>query len=353
MLDGSAWRDFCRELEAAGGTILRDSGPRDAFDRAEGFRYLSRLARGALVTFVETADPAFPVFRRPAHETLKLGADNPDNHYQAATISGRYEYVVRGRRNTVHYLGMGTYYGNYAEGVERGASGHRDEFEVGPDGRFEVRLSCERRPGDWLPMEPRSDLLIVRQSFQDRAQERIADLEIECVGGPPAPDPVTPESIDAGLRAAAAWVRGTADLFTDWAESFALHEMRRLDPAVAAAAHGDPNIAYLYCRFELADDEALVLEVAPPDCEYWNVQVNNHWMESLDYRWHRIALNHHEAAREADGTVRVVIAAVDPGVPNWLETAGHRRGNVCWRWVGATEHPVPSARVVKRTALRP
>jgi hypothetical protein len=173
------------------------------------------------------------------------------------------------------------------------------------------------------------------------------------VGGPPAPDPVTPESIDAGLRAAAAWVRGTADLFTDWAESFALHEMRRLDPAVAAAAHGDPNIAYLYCRFELADDEALVLEVAPPDCEYWNVQVNNHWMESLDYRWHRIALNHHEAAREADGTVRVVIAAVDPGVPNWLETAGHRRGNVCWRWVGATEHPVPSARVVKRTALRP
>jgi len=351
ILDGRAWTDFCRALEAAGQVVLRDSGPADAFDRAEGYRYLSRLTRVALETFIETADPAFPTFRRPSHETVKIGADNPDNYYQAATISGEYEYVIRGKRNTIYYLGLGTYYGNYAKGVERGQSGYLDSFEVGPDDRFEVTLSCDERPGNWLPIEPRSDLLIVRQSFQDRSAEQTADLEIECVGGPSTPDPITPAFVDVGLQAAAAYVAGTANLFTDWSESFARHDMQRLDPAVAAAAHGDPNIAYLYSSWELEPDEAFVIEVTPPACEYWNLQVNNHWMESLDYRWHRIALNHHEAVLEADGSVRIVVAHEDPGVPNWLETAGHRRGNVCLRWVGAKEHPVPAVRVVKRAGL--
>ncbi|MBW2316500.1 MAG: hypothetical protein JRH10_20245, partial [Deltaproteobacteria bacterium] len=130
ILDGRAWTDFCRALEAAGQVVLRDSGPADAFDRAEGYRYLSRLTRVALETFIETADPAFPTFRRPSHETVKIGADNPDNYYQAATISGEYEYVIRGKRNTIYYLGLGTYYGNYAKGVERGQSGYLDSFEV-------------------------------------------------------------------------------------------------------------------------------------------------------------------------------------------------------------------------------
>ncbi len=43
ILDGSAWRDFCRALEKAGDTILRPSTPATAFDRAEGIRYLTRL----------------------------------------------------------------------------------------------------------------------------------------------------------------------------------------------------------------------------------------------------------------------------------------------------------------------
>ena len=89
VLDGRTWAEFCRALERAGDVVLRPSAPDDAFERAEGFRYLSRLTRVALEAFVEFADPAFPVLRRPAHETAKMGADNPDNHYQSAAISGR------------------------------------------------------------------------------------------------------------------------------------------------------------------------------------------------------------------------------------------------------------------------
>jgi hypothetical protein len=45
--------------------------------------------------------------------------------------------------------------------------------------------------------------------------------------------------------------------------------------------------------------------------------------------------------------VRLVVAGRHPGVENWLDTAGHRRGTMCLRWVGATQHPAPKTRVVK------
>jgi hypothetical protein len=351
ILDGTAWAEFCDALKRAGEVVLRPGSPMDAFDRAEGFRYLSRLTRVALESTIECADPLFPVLRRPAHETVKIGADNPDNYYQSAVLDGAHEYRVTGTRGTVHYLGFGTYMGGYGTSGRRGQSGYLDarEMKIDADGRFEVLLSCREPAGaNWLRMEPETSSLIVRQTFRDRANERIAELAIERIGGASQPAPLTPAFVDRGLQAAAAYVHGTASLFADWAEGFARrkNELPRFDPAVAAAAHGDPNIVYFHGYFELGDDEALVIDVVPPRCEYWNFQLNNHWMESLEYRWHTIAMNHFQAKPHADGSVRLVVAARDPGVANWLDTAGHRRGTMCLRWVGAETYPDPATRVV-------
>jgi hypothetical protein len=336
---------------------LRDSSPTDPLDRAEGFRYLTRLLRVALESYVEFADPRAPVFRRPSHETVKIGADNPDNYYQSAAVSGEHEYRIRGTRETVHYLGFGTYVGSYGSGGRMGQSGYLEgaDLEIDPDGRFELVLSCEKRPGNWLPMEPDTSSLIVRQTFQDRALERVADLQIERVGSEEGPAPLTAEFLERGLASAATYVAGTSRLFTGWAEGFAkrVNELPRFDPEVARAAHGDPNICYYHGYWELADDEALLVEVTPPECEYWNFQLNNYWMESLDYRYHRIAVNHHEARLEPDGSLRILVAHRDPGAVagNWIDTAGHRRGTMCLRWIRAAQHPQPSTRVVRQRDL--
>jgi len=350
VLDGRVWSDFCRALEKAGAAVLRDGSPRDAFDRAEGFRYLSRLTRLALESFVEFADPAAPVLHRPAHETVKLGADNPDNFYQKAAISGRFTYRIHGTRGTVHYLGLGTYVGDYGSSGRRGQSGYVEaaDLAIDPDGRFEITVSCEKpASGNWLPMEPDTSSLIVRQTFADRRSEQIADLRIERLGAEGAPSPLTPERLDAALAAAAAYVSGTASLFCDWAESFRArpNTLPPFDPSVARAAHGDPHIRYHHGYFELGPDQALIVDFTPPPCEYWNFQLNNHWMESLDYRHHRIDVNHHGAAVEADGSVRLVVAHRDPGHPNWLDTAGHARGTMCLRFVRAASEVQPRTRL--------
>ena len=99
---GRSWAEFCDALKRAGEQIQRADAPSDPFTRAEGYRYLSRLARAGLEWYVEFNDPAFPVLYRPSHETIKIGADNPDNIYEKAVVDGRHDYRIRGKRGSVY-----------------------------------------------------------------------------------------------------------------------------------------------------------------------------------------------------------------------------------------------------------
>ncbi len=352
---GESWEQFCDTLKSAGQTIIAEGSPDDPLDRAEGFRYLSRLTRAALETFLEYADPLAPVLHRPIHETAKIGADNPDNYYQHATISGDHEYLIRGTRGTIHYLDFATQTGGVASSGDSHQSGHLDaaDLEIAEDGSFELQLSCDEKRGNWLRMEPGTEALIVRQTFLDRDTEVPAQLSIERIGGDGKPTPLTAESLDAGLKSAAGLVVGCSSLFSSWAQGFRQHtnQLPKFDDAISMGAGGDPSICYYHSYWELGPFEALVIEVTPPTCESWNFQLNNHWMESLDYRYHRISVNKHTAKAEADGSVRLVVAHENPGVANWIETAGHRRGTMCFRWIRAESHPQPQTRLVKLSEL--
>jgi hypothetical protein len=357
IVDGTAWAEFCDALKAAGSVVLGEGTPDDPFDRAEGWRYLTRLTRAALETFVEAADPTAPEFRRTAHETIKMGMDNPDNVYLSAPVNGAFEYRIRGRRGTVHYLGFGTQKGNYGATGSLNTTGYLEaqDLVLGPDGSFEIAVSAKEHPGNWLPMAPESRMVVVRQTRLDHAREELATLQIERIDGPNQPRPLDPLRIERALRSAPGFVLGCARLFESWAQDWKKHvnELPRFDPAKALAAGGDPNIAYYHSYWELGPDEALVIEVVPPECDYWNFQVSNHWLESLDYRYFRIHLNRHTAKLRPDGSVRVVVAHEDPGVENWLSTCAHARGTMCWRWIRAREHPQPRTRVVRFSELRP
>jgi len=351
ITSGEAWVEFCEALARAGGTIFSASAPDSDLDRAEGFRYLTRLLRMGLESQLEFSDPLAPVLYRNVHETAKLGADNPDNHYLTATVSGAHEYRLSGSPGTTHYLGIGS----YSPGLDgRQTHGYleRHELALDPDGSLVVHLSCERKPGNWLRMEPNTRTLLIRQTFLDRDNEAVADLRIERVGGN-QPAALTARRLDRALKSTAAFVGGYASMFASWAEAMRKrpNELPEFDPAVAAAAGGDPNIRYYNGYWELGDDEVLVVEVTPPRCDYWNIQLSNWWMESFDYRYFPVHLNKHTARVRDDGSVRIVIAHEDPGVPNWLHTTGHRLGTMTLRWVGATEYPAPVTRVLKRSEI--
>lgn len=354
VVSGKAWEDFCDNLKKAGASLMYPGAPRDSFNQAEGMRYLSRLTRGGLEAFVEYCDPAFPVLRRMAHETVKLGADNPDNYYFNAQISGKYTYRLRGKRNTVDYLGFFTQNGNYGSTgglAPCGALEHRN-LVVESDGTFEIILSKTREGKNWLKIDAQTSMLMVRQTFLDRFKEVPAEVVIENRDGRTNPEPVTPAMVDEGLKTASMFVAGASLLFARWANGFQKHVNRLplFDPAVSNAAGGDPSIIYYHSYWKLADNESLVIDVMPPDCDSWNFQLNNYWMESLDYRYFTICINMASAVYKPDGSVRVIVAHSDPGGPNWINTCGHREGTMLWRWYRLKEgerQVEPECRVVK------
>ncbi len=358
VLDASAWTEFCDLLKYAGDVILRESTPDDAFTRAEGLRYLTRLTRAALETFVEHADPMAPVLQRVVHETAKMGADNPDNHYLNAAIDGRETYRIRGNRGSVQWLEFATQQGSYGEGGGMPPTGHLDakDMDIRPDGTFELVVSATEHAGNWLPMTEQTGTLIVRQSRLDPEVEELATLHLERVGGDGQPSPVSPEAIARGLQKAGLLVPGAATLFAQWAEGFTEHTNRlpRFDQELSDRMGGVPGIAYYHSYWRLGPDECLVIEADPPPCDHWNFQLNNHWMESLDYRYHRIHVNSATASYEADGSIKVIVAHEDPGHPNWIRTVGHELGTMCFRWVRpeVDDPPEPSCRVVSIDEVR-
>jgi hypothetical protein len=350
VVEGRAWAEFCQALERAGAAVLAKHAPSDPRSRAEGYRHLTRLIRAGLEAFVEYADPQAPALRRMVHETVKMGADNPDNHYLNACISGAYEYRIVGDRGTVDYLAFATQKGGVGEGRGLPPTGfiEASELELGPSGELELWVSCEPKPGNWLAMEPDTGLLLVRQTFLNRHAERPAELRIERVGGDNQARPITPEALAWGLRKTAMLVGGAPMLFGSWAQGFAKHPntLPRFDDQVSRMAGGDPSIAYYHGYWSLGPDEALVIEFEPPDCQTWNFQLNNYWMESLDYRYFPVVINKHGAVARPDGSVRIVVSEHDPGVDNWLSTTGLREGTMLLRWVRAQQHPQPRTRVV-------
>jgi hypothetical protein len=355
VVEGRAWTEFCQALERAGSAVLSKHAPSDPRNRAEGYRHLTRLIRAGLEAFVEYADPEAPALRRMVHETVKMGADNPDNHYLNARISGAYEYRITGNRGTVDYLAFATQKGGVGEsrGLPPTGSIEASQLELGPNGELELWVSCERKQGNWLPMQPDTGLLIVRQTFLDRERERPAELQIERVGGDNRPRPLDPEALLWGLRKTAMLVGGAPMLFGSWAQGFAKqpNSLPRFDDQVSRMAGGDPSIAYYHGYWSLAPDEALVIEIDPPECQTWNFQLDNWWMESLDYRFHPVCINKHSAKRRADGSVRIIVCDEDPGLDNWISTTGLREGTMLLRWVRAHSHPEPRTRVVPVASL--
>jgi hypothetical protein len=348
VLSGQVWSDFCRALEQAGQVVLRDTAPAAPLDRAEGFRYLTRLLREMLYATVENADPDFPRLHRL--DLVKIGADNPDNVYLSANIRGDRTYRITGERGSIAYFSIGSKANRYARDGTMASTGELSDKDlvVEPGGTVEIIASATPTGRNWLPLAPDSTGIVVRQSYLDRSAEEPGTWHIERIGGPAAPGPLDPAFLDKALRRAAMAVHGTAATFAGWTELFMSrpNELPDFGQEMFQRAGGDPEIFYLHGYWTLKPGEAWVIETEVPDCPYWNFQLDNWWMESMDHA-HKITINKHTAVLDEGGGLTIVVADKDPGWGNWIDTCGHTSGTALLRWLGATHHPIPRCRVVQ------
>ena len=199
-----------------------------------------------------------------------------------------------------------------------------------------------------MRIEGEHPTLTVRHFFYDWDTEVPSSLQIERIGGVGAPGrqlgSIRMCAVSRQLVALGDFVHDNLKFFLDFGEAPPVNGfLPGIDRSeMGAAAENRPVIG----RWALDDDEALILEVEPPEGVYWSYSLGNPWWETIHYGRHQSSLNAQQAVVGFRRLVRVVLCARDPGVANWLDTAGHSNGPMILRCVRTATAPTPSTRVV-------
>lgn len=344
-----AWSAFCRTLEATGDAALRATLTDDDVDLAEGLRHLSRMATLVLFGSFENKDAALPYFWPALDPHKKMGGDNPQGLYLSAPVNGTDTFRVRGTRGSARWVSM--IIGRNAT-PPFGDARFLPDLHVEPDGTFELIVSPEPQPGNWLATDASAATLLVRQFFGTPDAVVPMTLTIEnLTSGRTAPEPLTVERSVAALRRATGMFGAMVPMMQGelLAKGAAKNTFKTDIGDPTSTSGGVPGGNAVTARFALEPDEALLVDVVPPTpCAYWDVQVGNGWYESFDYRHRFSGLTCEGAHLHPDGGVTLVLAARDPGVENWVEVADHREGHVAIRWQLSDGHlPIPTTRVVR------
>lgn len=350
LTSGEAWHQWCDRLKAAGDTILQPGFPESPSDRAEGFRWLTRLMVHATQIEIEAGDPLHPHFVRYETPTNQWGGPNPDNIYLRANVDPQASYRiwadVTGMRQAIFSLNQGEMHlGEYAVFGEVSL----DQLQVEDSGRLQIVLSPERHDGNWIAMHPQGRLLTIRIYQSDWEHDAAPVFHIERIGHEGEPKPaLTAADLTRALDRSATWVEKSAGYWNAYTQAGWKHSTPNQINAASSPKGGADNILYGSCFFELGEDEALVITTDAPDAAYWGFCLHTlGWLESGDFADRQTSLNDHQLTFDNDGRVRVVLAHQDPGCPNWLDTEQRPRGLLVFRWVWSKSNPLPCAQKVR------
>ncbi|RAV15839.1 hypothetical protein DQP55_06170 [Mycolicibacterium sp. GF69] len=339
-----AWAHLLERLRTAGGLVASSDVNRNSVDYASGMRHLMVLLAVGIDEALRTdPDPVLAVTRTSTDDVLTWGMECPDCLYLRATLRGGETYRLFGNRGTARYVGLQT-----MNGIVSTTNCVVDDLEMDAQGNFEVVLSSDEHAGNWMRVDGDHPTLVVRHFFYDWDTEKSSSLQIERIGDEVAPKDrsvAADVAVSRQICALGDFVHDNLKFFLDFnagppANGF-LPAIDRSD--MGAAAENRPVIG----RYELGPDEALILEVEPPQGIYWSYSLGNQWWETIHYGRHQSSLNAHQATIDSDGILRVVVSSEDPGIANWLDTAGHSNGAMILRCVRTASAPTPGARVVK------
>jgi hypothetical protein len=254
----------------------------------------------------------------------RWGIDNPDTVYRVIPISGDERYEIRGRvgpnRMTENYFtlwdpNMGTV------AVLNGTT-----MEVDSDGSYTITVDSDPAGGrpNHVQTTAEAHEFYIRDVLLDWDRDDPNHITVERLGGAPT----TPaRTLDEQAQA-------TADMMAYFANftgklSHGIYKMPANNFNLAWSADkvgAMKNQVYVMGRFDLGPDETFVVDVKDGGAEYFTVPLSNIWGTTLDIVDRTGSLNKAQSVPNGDGSYTYVISPVDPGVANWIDSAGLREG---------------------------
>ena len=373
LLDGRAWDDFCDVLKAAGRIVVRETPDGDPQDRVEGFRYLTRMIAMASARAVERRTPGprpRPIRLIPPPLRGGQGVQSPNQDHIVQPVDSRYRYRVTGMLggaythlsawsppvpDDVGAFSVGIGAEDYLPGFNPNMALTPHSFVLAElaaaDGTVDFVMSVEDPgPGEvWFPMTELTRELMGRVVYDDRGAQPPPRLEIRCLDDHPRPATPEPDDMAARLAVAGQLVLGLLSDYGGWTRDLLTRE-NQLEYTKEwyeriGGSPDDRRFEFGYWR--LRPGTALVVEFDEPRCQHWNFQLCNHWMENLaDYFRGRGYVDSENAARGPGGRVRIVVAAADPGVANWIDPGDRDHGVMGLRFVQPESVPEITSRLV-------
>ncbi len=394
----AAWNRFTDSLKEIGEKITAPTGARGGRERAEGYRYLLRLISAAQDLEME-ADRRYPMLRRMMTPIRKFKGDGTDTLYREAKLDESLNYKLTIRRGDDLFYSATIY--AYDETDAYYIVDHLidDDFEW--DNVFgqqiaEVYLSEKRPDGvrNWIELKGRRPILFTREYFEefvdsvDEGRFRSAIMNLECLSDVSPLEPYDEDELEAGLTRVTDFIADATDvslglsifiglnrieyesagdggsgarkgsmtritdgdliLDEDSSEEHTPEELAAMiDPKLIKNNLPGPGIGYIGSSFKLAPDEAIVVEGGDVPCRYWNLQILTRYLESGDYRHHKVGISNREVELDPDGQFRIYAADGDPGTVNWISTQGYAHGQILIRTLLADPMMEATFRVIK------
>jgi hypothetical protein len=353
----AAWRAYQGDFETLRGQLYGSPPATDPADQVRAHRWLMQAQALAynLVIAPDRSRPRFfvnTVFEPGIYDWI---LPNADFLYRYAFVNGAGRYRISGRRGGSHFLEAQTIAGFFGDPDLKLLSTYDfDKLVRNADGHFEIIVSAER-PADcpnWIAIDPArgNNTIIVREAFYDWNAEAKSELSIEALDPPRSEGPPEEAEFIRRLGAASRFMRFCHRTFSGGLTQQVLDAVgtnRFLLVDTSKDEHAsNPSAGYVPAVYDLQPDEALIIEVDAPKARYWNLHLGDVWWQVTDFTHHQSSLNGHQAIADSDGKVRIVIAAKDPGVANWLDPVGNPKGVALLRWYFTDSYPTPGARVV-------
>ena len=300
-------------------------------DLLEGLQYLA----GCIAACTHVAfdyDRDHPFLHSGTGPFTKMGLDNPDTMYFGTRVQPGHEYVVTGRRGTTTDVSFQLLGGEYTdENVPDSDTAFDDrKLDIAPDGSFEWRFT---------PAAPSQ--LVIREVYNDWSAQRgtFAIARTDTAGT--APDPLSAALLEKRYAVAGkqlvqrvkTWLQ-----FPKWFyDNLPVNTLTapRLTPGGLATQYSSVG------HYDMTADQAMILTLPVSDAPYLGFQLGSLWYISLDYINHQTSLNGTQAQADPDGKIRIVVSEHNPGVTNWCETLGHRKGYLQFRWQRVSREMTP------------
>ncbi|WP_226018745.1 hypothetical protein [Novosphingobium sp. FKTRR1] len=269
---------------------------------------------------------------------MAVAGDNPDHIYRITSIDGAGRYEIIGQIDTARRPAQFSFESIRKKADLRQTASSPDmggqvqmltdrEIEVKPDGSFRLTVGG---PGD-EPNHLRTEAVATTIAFRDVLSDwnqhpnRLSIRRLDV--------PTAHRTDAAALRQHL--LDGLPDYVRFWAH-FTDKWFGGLKPNVPVGPVArDGNWGYLAAaRYVLRSDEAVVITTTRGGARYTGIQVTDAWAIAPDSSKHQASLNVSQAVANPDGSYSYVLAPQDPGIANWIDTAGIHDGYVLMRWQG-------------------